>query len=129
MADVTVHDGALHIELTVPERVFSLHGGSVVLELDKISGVRVVRDILGQIRGLRMPGAGVPGRVAIGVWRGSANGRAFHDFVLIRESGPGLVITTSEGDYDRILLGTEEPDDLADQIAPPTTSDDPPPSG
>ncbi len=115
MAEVAVSDGALHISLTVPERVFSLHGGSVVVPLDQIRAVRVVRDVLGQIRGLRMPGAGLPGRLAIGTWRGQADGRQFHDFVLVRNPGPGVVITTA-GDYDRILLGSEDPDQLAAEL-------------
>jgi uncharacterized protein len=115
MADVTVAEGALHIVLTVPERVFSLHGHRVVVPLDQIRSVRVVRDVLGQLRGLRMPGAGVPGRVAIGTWRGTVDGRAFHDFVLVRTAGPGVVITTS-GDYDRVVLGVDEPEELAAQL-------------
>lgn len=72
MANVTIGDGTLTIALTVPERVVSLHGGSVVVPLKEIRGVRIVRNVLGQVRGLRMPGAGVPGRVAIGTWQGTA---------------------------------------------------------
>jgi hypothetical protein len=115
MANVTISDGALQIDLTVPERVFSLHGGGVVVPLNKIRGVRIVRNVLGQVRGLRMPGAGLPGRAAIGTWQGTADGRPFHDFVLIRTPGPGLVITTT-GAYDRILLGSDEPEELAAQL-------------
>jgi hypothetical protein len=115
MADVTVAEGALHIVLTVPERVFSLHARSVVVPLEQIRTVRVVRDVLGQLRGLRMPGASVPGRIAIGTWRGTVDGRGFHDFVLVRTSGPGVVITTG-GEYDRVLLGADEPEELAAQL-------------
>jgi hypothetical protein len=115
VAEVSVSDGELRIHLTVPERVFSLHGGSVIVPLCEIQAVRVVRDVLGQVRGLRMPGAGLPGRVAIGTWRGHVAGRAFHDFVLVRTPGPGVVITTS-GDYDRVLIGSEHPDQLVTQL-------------
>jgi uncharacterized protein len=115
MAEVTVGDGALRIALTVPERVFSLHGGSVEIPLEQIRGVRVVRDIFGQLRGLRMPGAGVVGRVAIGIWRGTLDGRPYHDFVLVRSAGPGVVITTT-GQYDRVLLGTDAPEELAAEL-------------
>ena len=115
MANVSVLDGALHIELTVPERVFSLHRANLSVPLSEIRGVRMVRDILGQLRGLRMPGAGIPGVVAIGTWRGTADGRRFHDFALIHSAGPGLVVTT-EGEYDRLLLGAEDPEDFAAQL-------------
>ena len=118
MANVSVADGALHIELTVPERVFSLHHASLAIPLTQIRGVRIVRDILGQLRGLRMPGAGIPGVVAIGTWRGTVDGRRFHDFAVIRSAGPGLVVSTS-GEYDRLLIGADEPEDLADELGLP----------
>jgi hypothetical protein len=118
MATVSVCGGALHIELTVPERVFSLHGANLTVPLGDIRGVRVVRDILGQLRGLRMPGAGIPGVVAIGTWRGTVDGRRFHDFALIHRGGPGLVISTN-GKYDRLLIGADEPDEFADELGLP----------
>src|SRR6476646_1233453 len=115
MANVSVADGVLHIELTVPERVFSLQRSSLTIPLTQIRGVRIVRDILGQLRGLRMPGAGIPGVVAIGTWRGTADGRRFHDFPVIHRAGPGLVVSTS-GEYDRLLIGADEPEDLAAEL-------------
>ena len=118
MAKVSVCGGKLRIELTVPERVFSLHGASLAVPLSDIRGVRVVRDILGQLRGLRMPGAGISGVVAIGTWRGTVDGRGFHDFALIQRAGPGLVIST-DGEYDRLLIGSDEPEDFLDELGLP----------
>ena len=115
MSSVTVRDGALRIELTVPERVLSLHGANIEVPLDEVRGARVVRDIFGQLRGMRMPGAGIPGLLAIGTWRGVSDGRTFHDFALIHHSGLGLLVTTS-GHYDRLLLGTDEPDKLLAEL-------------
>ena len=112
MATVAVRDGALHIELTVPERVLSLHGGSVAVPLTEIRDVRAVRDVLGQVRGIRMPGAGIAGVLAIGTWRGTVDGHTFHDFVVIKHAGPGLVITTA-GRYDRLLIGADAPEAFA----------------
>lgn len=118
MANVAVSDGALHIELTVPERVVSLHGANVTVPLHHIRGVRIVRDVLNQLRGLRMPGLGFPGTAAIGVWRGTADGQPFRDFVLVRRPGRGLVIST-RGEYDRVVLGSDEPEHLAAQLDGP----------
>lgn len=112
MSSVAIRDGALHIELSVPERVLSLHGATIEVPLTQLTGVRVVRDVLTHLRGLRMPGAGIPGVLAIGAWRGTIDGRKFHDFAVIHRSGPGLVLTTS-GEYDRILLGHDDPAALA----------------
>jgi hypothetical protein len=115
MADVAVHDGALYVDLTVPERVLSLHGASVVVPLEQIRGVRVVREVLGQLRGLRKPGAGFPGILAIGTWHGTDDGRAYRDFVVVHRPGPGVVITTS-GEYDRVLLSSEEPEQFVENL-------------
>lgn len=116
MADVGIDDGALRIELTVPERVLSLHGATVRVPLADIRSVRVVREILGQVRGVRTPGADIPGVLAIGSWRGTVDGRRFHDFVVVQRPGPGLVVTTTGGTYDRLVLGSENPEALAAEL-------------
>jgi hypothetical protein len=118
MATVAIDDAALRIDLTVPERVVSLHAASIVVALEDIRAVRVVRDILGQLRGARMPGAGFPGTLAIGTWRGTTDGRRFHDFALIHRPGAGLVISTA-GEYDRLLLGAAEPEAFAADLGLP----------
>jgi hypothetical protein len=110
MADVSITHGILRLHLTVPERVLSLHGREVCVAVADIVDVSVVDDALSQVRGMRMPGAGLPGTLAIGTWRGRDR-RPFHDFVVIHRPGPGVVITT-RGDYARILIGTPEPDAL-----------------
>lgn len=115
MSSVTVRDGVLRIELSVPERVLSLHGANIEVPLPQIRGARVVRDIFGQLRGMRMPGAGIPGLLAIGTWRGMADGRTFHDFALIHHSGPGVIVTTS-GHYERLLLGSDDPEKLVAEL-------------
>jgi hypothetical protein len=115
MAEVTISDTALQIELTVPERVLSLHATNVLVARRDITGARIVRDILGQIRGMRMPGARFPGILAIGTWHGMFRQTEYHDFVLVHRPGPGVLITTTGG-YDRILLGTNEPEQFVAEL-------------
>jgi hypothetical protein len=117
VADVSIHDGFLHIAPTVPERVLSLHAGDVQIPLDRIGAVTTVKNVMTQLRGMKMPGAGFPGILAIGTWRGDANGATYHDFVVVHRPGPGLVITIDGGPYDRVLLGTEQPQELVDALA------------
>ncbi len=92
--------------------MLSLQAAVVEVPLEQIRSVRVVRDALAHLRGTRKPGAGFPGELAIGSWRGTTDGRAFHDFVFVDRPGPGVVITT-DGPYDRVVLGTDEPEKLA----------------
>ena len=114
---MSIHDDTLVIALTVPERVLSLHGGSITVPRRQITKAVAVADVMAQVRGTRMPGAGLPGRLAIGTWRGNQAGRAFHDFVVVHRPGPGVVLTLRGGDYDRILLETLHPDDLVAGLA------------
>lgn len=112
MADVWVGDGTLQIDLSVPERVLSLHKGQVSVPLSEVRAVRVVRDVLSHVRGLKRPGANFPGVLAIGTWRGTERGQAFLDFVVVHQPGPGVIIST-QGEYDRIVVGTDEPEKFA----------------
>lgn len=38
---------------------------------------------MAELKGMRLPGAGIPGVLAIGTWRGHDGDRVFHDFALI----------------------------------------------
>ena len=115
MADVWVDDDRLRITLSVPERVLSLQAGDVEVTLESIEHVRVVRDVLSHVRGRRKPGANFPGTLAIGVWRGVEGGRTFNDFVLIQEPGSGVIVATT-GEFDRIVLSTDEPERFAFEL-------------
>lgn len=109
MAEVAVRDAVLHIALSVAERVLALHGRDIAVPIGLITGVAGVPDVLAEVRGLRLPGAGLPGVLAIGTWRGSDNNSTFHDFVLVHHGGAGVVVSVAGGDYDRILLGSDDP--------------------
>ena len=109
---MSIRDDTLLIELTVPERVLSLHAGSVAVPLRRIAKAVAVADVMTQLRGTRMPGAGMPGRLAIGTWRGHQAGRSFHDFVVVHRPGPGIVLTLRGGEYHRILLEHPHPEQL-----------------
>src|SRR4051794_27844030 len=100
VADVSIDDDTLIITLTVPERVLSLHGGSISVPLRQITKAVAVANVMTHLRGTRMPGAGMPGRMAIGTWRGDQAGRSFLDFVVAHRPGPGVVLTLEGGEFD-----------------------------
>jgi uncharacterized protein len=116
VADVAIQGDALVIDLTVPERVLSLHAGTITVPLRQITKAVAVPDVMAQIRGTRMPGAAMPGRLAVGTWRGDQGGRSFHDFVLAHRLGPGLVLTLRGNQYDRILLETPRAEQLIAEL-------------
>jgi hypothetical protein len=113
VADVSIAGGALHIVLSVPERVLSLHAGDVRIPLASIVSMTPVRDVMTHVRGRRTPGARVPGLLAVGTWVGTERGESYSDFVVVDRPGPGVVITIDGGGpYDRVVLGTPDPRSL-----------------
>ncbi len=117
MADVSIRDGQLHISLTVPERVLSLHGREVSIPLERIVSAAPVAQVLDQVRGLRRPGAALPGVLAIGTWGGTERGVVYRDFVVVHRPGPGVVLTLDGEPYDRVLLSAERPSALIAALA------------
>jgi len=117
VADVSIENGVLRIDLTVPERVLSLHGRTVEIPIGNITDMRPVEDVMSEIRGLKMPGTRLPGSLAIGTWQGQDDREAFHDFVVVHEDGPGVVISAQDSEYDRVVLGNEDPDALLAELS------------
>jgi hypothetical protein len=116
MADISVHDNALHIELTVAERLLALHGRDVEIPLSAITAARAVPDVLAYKRGVKMAGAGIPGTVMVGTWRGLDGGSPYADFAVVHHGGSGVIVEADDADYDRVLIGTTEPDELIAEL-------------
>lgn len=113
MADLSIDGDTLRIELSVSERVLGLHGRNIEIPLADIVDVTVVDDVMAELDGLRMPGAGIPGALAIGTWRGHDGEGPFHDFALIHHGGPGVVLIARNAAYRRVLLSADDPTGLA----------------
>lgn len=91
----------------------------VVLERDAITSALITDDPWVWLRGVRSPGAHIPGRLALGTWR-TNGGR---DFVLARHGRPAVVldfdVQTHEpgwvGEFDqyaRVVLSTNHAAEL-----------------
>jgi hypothetical protein len=104
MADLHVADGTLIVDLSAAERFFALHFSTPKIPTSAITGVTAVPDVYAQLRGIRAPGLGIPGRTAVGTWRG----RGYKDFAVIYRRGPGVVVTTRDFPYERVLIGTDD---------------------
>lgn len=88
MARVEIYPDRLVIRLTASERALAMRRRNVVLERDAITSAVITDDPWVWLRGVRSPGAHVPGRLALGTWRG-LGGR---DFAVIRSGRPAVVI-------------------------------------
>ena len=74
--------------------------------------MRAEPDALAAVGGLRAPGAAVPGRAKIGVWRGQGRRR----FVVARRGVPAVCVTLKGARYDELIISIEPAEQIAEQI-------------
>lgn len=112
MAQMTISDNDMRIELSLWEKIFGLMGDRTIPR-SSITDVALETDPLGATRGLRAPGLGVPGSVKIGTWRGK--GRKM--YVCIRRSTPAVRVETTGLDRDAFLVSVPDAADIVDALA------------
>lgn len=61
---------------------------------------------------IRMPGTYVPGIIAAGTFYGNGN----RTFWNVRNPARAVVITLRDGQYDRLIIEVEEPDETVRQV-------------
>jgi hypothetical protein len=111
MADLHVHRDRLEIRLSRAEKALAFRKHDLVIPREHIRSVAITTDPWIWVRGVRVPGAGIPLTLAIGTWK-------FHggkDFLLIKgKSRTAVVIDINQPDdgpevadgYDRVLVST-----------------------
>ena len=101
MAKVRVIDEELILELSFWERVGALHSSPRV-SLNAVTKVEFIDNLWSNnvLRGVRAPGTGIPYKVLLGTMRG----RSYRDFTAIKGRGAGVVVTLSEGPFERWIF-------------------------
>jgi hypothetical protein len=105
MADLLTDGTSLTLALT---RIEHLEGfrSDLHAPLDAVTSVRSVDDPWTELRGMRAPGTGLPGVIAVGTRRGSFG----KDFAAVHGKGPGVVVELSGQEYERWVLTVDDPD-------------------
>ena len=104
MAELRVDGDEVVLELSGLEKVGALHG-DVRVARSSVREVRAVDDAMAEVRGLRAPGTGFPGVIALGTWRR----RGGKDFVAVRRHAPGVVVELEGAPYRRLIVTTSDP--------------------
>jgi hypothetical protein len=115
MAQIQVETGGqVSIHLSFFEKIGALHG-DFHFPASAVRSVRVVDKPFSEIEGIRSPGTGVPGVVALGTYR--AHGR--RDFVVVFRGERGVVIEIDADNtkYRRVILSAKDPDHARDILA------------
>ena len=114
MATLLDEGSNLRIHLGGWERLGALRG-DLVISRTQVASMRVVDDVVQEMRGIRAPGYGFPGHAAIGTWRG----HGYKDFVAVYwKQRRGVVISLTGADYDRVIVSTGATVELPQRIAP-----------
>ena len=96
------------LKLNELEKAGALHG-DVRVPAGAVREVRVSTTPFRDLRGIRAPGTGVPGAIALGTWRH----RGGKDFAALYRGGPAVVVELDGAEYGRLLVSAHDAADVA----------------
>lgn len=103
MVTLLVDSAQLEIQLAPLERVLARRKDPVRIPRENIDRVQLTEEPFTWLRGVRSPGAHVPGRLALGTWK-SVFG---DDFAAVKGGRPGVVIDLVDGgEFSRVVVTT-----------------------
>jgi hypothetical protein len=111
MATLEIEGTELAVRLTLLEQFGALSRGPRV-PIDAIADVRAVPSAWQELRGLRAPGTGWPGKIALGTWRGTR----YKDFFAVYGRGPGVVVDLNGAAWTRFVVSAEDPDAVVAEL-------------
>jgi hypothetical protein len=103
VAELLVEAGELVLHMSGPEKAEGFHG-DIRVPLRAVSDVRAVDTAWPELRGIRAPGTGVPGVIAVGTRRGDFG----KDFAAVHGKGPAVVVELTGADYGRFVVTAED---------------------
>ena len=89
--------------------------GDIRVDAWSIRSVRVTRQPFQELRGLRAPGTGIPGVIALGTWRYSGG----KDFVAVYRGGPAVIVELDHEPYKRLIVSAHDATEVADRLREP----------
>jgi hypothetical protein len=113
MAELQVDGDEVVVALSAWEKAGALHG-DVRVRRAAVRATRKVADAMAEVRGLRAPGTGFPGLIALGTWRR----RGARDFVAAYRHRPGVVVELAGAPYGRLIVSTDDPDAVVASLQP-----------
>lgn len=117
MAMITSTPTTLSVTFSRYEKVAGLLR-DISVPREAIRSVTVEPDGVEAAKGVRAPGLGVPGLRKIGTWRRRADGRTMRTAVSVRANQPALRIELHGTSWDQLLIGQDEADRVAADVAP-----------
>ena len=102
MGQLVVEGPDLVLRLSWLEKLEGMRG-DLRLPVSSVRSVRAVAEAWPELRGIRAPGTGWPGVIAVGTrrWGGGK------DFAVVHGKGPALVVELEAAEYDRVVVTSD----------------------
>ncbi len=111
MATLAVVGENLIVKLSWFEKLEAWHS-DVSVRRSGVRDGRVVDSAWPELRGVRAPGTGVPGVVAVGTRRGGFG----KDFAVVHGNGPAVVVELEGERYARLVVTAKDAGALAETV-------------
>ena len=113
MARLVVEGNDISVKLTPLERLGALRGNFRVPR-SAVREVRVSDRPWSELRGIRAPGTGIPGVIALGTRRGGGG----RDFTAVYRNRPAVVLELEGAVFDRLVISVDDPSNVVDHLRP-----------
>jgi hypothetical protein len=110
---LAVEDDRVVLHLSLLERIGGMVGGDIDVPRSAVTAVRVAADPSRELRGIRSPGTGWPGVIALGHRRG----KGVHDFAAVYRNRPSIVVELRGQRFDRLVVSCDDPEAVAAAIS------------
>jgi hypothetical protein len=112
VARLDVAGDELILHLSWFERIGGFVRGDARIPLKAVRGARPVESPWKELRGIRSPGTGFPGVIALGTRRFGGG----KDFAAVYGKGPGVVVDLVGVDFARLVVSTPDAEAVAAEI-------------
>jgi len=112
VARLDVAGDELILHLSALERLGGFVRGDARIPLKAVRSARAVENPWKELRGIRAPGTGFPGVIALGTRRFGGG----KDFAAVYGKGPGVVVDLVGVDFARLVVSTRDAKTVAEEI-------------
>jgi len=107
VADLTITDDSVTVELSGLEKVEAVHG-SLTIPRSAITEAAVAPDGLAEVHGFKLTGSWIPGVIAAGIFRGSQGST----FAVCHGHKPAVVLHLTGQRNDIVVVTVDDPEEV-----------------